>query len=238
MHWSSSSPPLREPLHPAHPLPAAVAGLAAPCPPPSSARAGRTPPVVELRVRRPPLSSARARGRSSCSTGAPTRPCRQIRRALVAAPPSPSAQGPPSAAAPGSRCLHRQDLRVPRFPVFPELRARRLPPPAPPSSTRAGRASTAPPRVHLASLEASPPPLLPPHQAPAPRRSSRPRGPSACPARPLRRDGRPSRGATARLPHLPRAACPGRTSRRFNRTGARILLPDGRGKEAERGRGA
>ena len=158
------------------------------CPPPSSARAGRTPPAVELRVRRPPLSSARARGRSSCSTGAPTRPCRT--------------------------------------------------PPAPPSSTRAGRASTAPPRVHLASLEASPPPLRPPCQALAPRRSSRPRGPSACPARPLRRDGRPSRGATARLPHLPRAACPGRTSRRFNRTGARILLPNGRGKEAERGRGA
>ena len=188
MHWSSSSPPLREPLHPAHPLPAAVAGLAAPCQPPSSARARRTPPAVELRVRRPPLSSARARGRSSCSTGAPTRPCRT--------------------------------------------------PPAPPSSTRAGRASTAPPRVHLASLEASPPPLRPPCQAPAPRRSSRPRGPSACPARPLHCDGRPSRGATARLPHLPRAACPGRTSRRFNRTGARILLPNGRGKEAERGRGA
>ena len=130
MHWSSSSPPLREPLHPAHPLPAAVAGLAAPCQPPSSARARRTSPAVELRVRRPPLSSARARGRSSCSTGAPTR----SRPPRLRAPRAPAAPPPhrPGSTSRRSKLRRRPSARPARPLRHGGRPGRAAPPPAPP----------------------------------------------------------------------------------------------------------
>ncbi|KAG2603047.1 hypothetical protein PVAP13_5KG742550 [Panicum virgatum] len=183
MHWSSSSPLLLSSPLPSvshlpvvaagsmpHRLPAAAAGSAAPCRPPSSARPGRTPPAFEFRAPRPPDSSR-------------CRPNQFAAARFVAPPSSVRGLGPPASPSFAHASWLRPRLRALSTPVVPPLAPLQAPPH---QSSVSHRRSSSLPERRLRALRApvAPPPA--PLQAPPCRSSDPHRRSSSLPERRLR----------------------------------------------------